>query len=702
LTYALGIDLGTTYTAAALAREGRAEVVALGYRATSVPTVVFLTEEGNFLVGEAAERRAATQPDRVAREFKRRVGDSTPLLLGGSPIAVDRCLAEMLEWVVSTVAETEGEPPAAVTVTHPANWGAFKQDVLREALRLADLPRSRTLAEPIAAATWYAQAQRLAPGQTVAVYDLGGGTFDAAVLRRTDDGRFETLGRTEGIDRLGGIDIDQAVLAHVLRALDHSPPGRDQDPEPESDDPATVIAMAQLREACVEAKEALSSETSVTIPVWLPGLHHQVLLRRTELEERVAPLLAATVDALDRVVTSAGLRPADLHAVLLVGGSSRIPLVARLVSAGLQRPVAVDAHPKHPVALGAAIDAAVHHARSARSAPPASGLAAPAAPAALGTTPTTTPGTPVATWSTPAGSAPSPMAMGSTTGTGTAPAPGAWAPGRPGGPPVYPTAGGLPSNGARGPTPQDRPVGPQPLPSYPPPVLDPAGRGGFRLYYLIAALSPIVVLALVIYTTVNQQNNPPNGSTSNTTLAAPTGQVSTSVAGAGEGSAPASPTGVDLLQTDPAPAFEAFATITYESAVPRVRELVLYTDFASLDVEVPGQPDYVDNYEWRDGPGLSGPEPGMMMDIDAEEFQAHLFDLSEVDPSVIPGLAQDTLSRCTGDGFEITHIIVQRDTTFDDQHRVLVSIYASNPERGGTGGYINYTLDGAFVVSHCD
>jgi molecular chaperone DnaK (HSP70) len=107
MTYALGIDIGTTYTAAAVARGGRSEIVALGCRATSVPTVVYLGEDAKFLVGEAAERRAATSPDRVAREFKRRVGDPTPLLLGGSPIAVDRCLAEVVRWVVRTVSETE-------------------------------------------------------------------------------------------------------------------------------------------------------------------------------------------------------------------------------------------------------------------------------------------------------------------------------------------------------------------------------------------------------------------------------------------------------------------------------------------------------------------------------------------------------------------------------------------------------------------
>ena len=379
MTYALGIDLGTTYTSAAVARHGRAEVVALGYRATAVPTVVVLTEDGRLLVGDAAERRASMTPDRLAREFKRRVGDVTPLLLGGTPVAVDNCLAAVLRWVHDTVAQNEGGPPVALTVTHPANWGEFKKDVLREALRLADLriPEVGLLAEPVAAAHWYGQAERLAPGAIVAVYDLGGGTFDAAVLQRTPDGRFASLGRAEGIERLGGIDVDEAVLGHVLRTLGDdvlARAGVTGAAGGVAADPAVTTGMALLRRACVDAKEALSSETSITIPVWLPGFHHEVLLRRTELEELVAPMLQPSVTALARVVVSAGLDPHQIDAVLLVGGASRMPLIARQVSAGLERPVVVDAHPKHPVSLGAALDAA---ARVATTSPAPHPLSSP-------------------------------------------------------------------------------------------------------------------------------------------------------------------------------------------------------------------------------------------------------------------------------------------------------------------------------------
>jgi outer membrane protein assembly factor BamB/actin-like ATPase involved in cell morphogenesis len=448
MTYSLGIDLGTTYTAAAVVRGGRAEVATLGYRATSVPTVVVLTEDGSVVVGDAAERRGASAPDRLAREFKRRVGDPTPLLLGGSPVSVDRLLAEVLRVVCRSVSETEGGAPESVVVTHPANWGPFKCDVLVQALRLAAIEEASLLPEPVAAATWYARAERLAPGATVAVYDLGGGTFDAAVLEMGAGGGFSLRGRPEGVERLGGVDVDAAVINHVLRAL--GPAATALDPE----HPPTRVGMARLRADCVAAKEALSSETSVTIPVTLPGITDEVLLRRTELEELVAPVLAPTVDALRRVVESAGLGPGQPDAVLLVGGSSRMPLVAREVSVALGRPVAVDAHPKHPVALGAALVAEARRPATAPSIP-----AGPAGPGQFSRAPQPS----------PAGRAPLPPPPGARPGSPAAAGAGLAAAG---------AATAYAPPGVRGPGPgTDGPSSARARWSGPP-LRDPSGAGG--------------------------------------------------------------------------------------------------------------------------------------------------------------------------------------------------------------------------------
>jgi molecular chaperone DnaK (HSP70) len=351
MTYFLGVDIGTTYTAAAVWRDARGEVANLGNRSAAIPSVVVLRDDGTTLVGEPAVRRAASEPGRVAREFKRRVGDPTPIIVGGTPYSADALMARMLRAVVDLVSQTEGGPPAGIAVTHPANWGPYKLDLLGQAVSLADVDDAAMVSEPEAAAIHYASLERIEPGSIIAVYDLGGGTFDAAVLRKTQGG-WEVLGAPEGIERLGGVDFDAAVYHHVAGAIS---PALD---ELSPDDPAALAAVARLRQECVDAKEALSSDSDVSIPVLLPGLQTEVRLTRGEYEAMVRPALSDTITSLTRALRSAEVKPDDVTTVLLVGGSSRTPLVAELVSSAIGRPVAVDAHPKYGVALGAALTAA--------------------------------------------------------------------------------------------------------------------------------------------------------------------------------------------------------------------------------------------------------------------------------------------------------------------------------------------------------
>ena len=350
MPYRLGIDLGTTFTAAATFRDGRLNTASLGNRSASIPSVLFLREDGSFLIGDAADRRAVIEPERVAREFKRRLGDSTPIIIGGTPYAAEALMAKLLRWVVDTVAEVEGEAPDHVGITHPANWGPYKIDLLQQAVRLADIGAVTFVTEPEAAAIYYASNERVDPGTVIAAYDLGGGTFDAAVLEKTESG-FKILGVPEGIERLGGIDFDHAVFAHVNRALDGALD--ELDPADEND----VAALGRLRHDCVEAKEGLSTDTDVSIPVMLPTMQTQVRLTRSEFEAMVRPTLSETMQALGRALRAADVAPERISKVLLVGGSSRIPLVAQMVSAELGRPVAVDAHPKYAIAHGAALAA---------------------------------------------------------------------------------------------------------------------------------------------------------------------------------------------------------------------------------------------------------------------------------------------------------------------------------------------------------
>jgi len=351
MAYYLGIDIGTTYTAAAVWRDGRYEIASLGNRSPTIPSVVLLRDDEAVLTGEAAVRRAATEPGRVAREFKRRIGDPTPIIVAGTPYSADALMAKLLRWVVEQVSQVEGGPPAGIAVSHPANWGNYKLDLLRQSINLADLDGVATLSEPEAAAIHYASQARVEPGSVIAVYDLGGGTFDAAVLRKTATG-WEILGAPEGIERLGGVDFDAAVFHHVSQAIG----GAIDELDP--DDPTAQAAVARLRQECIDAKEALSSDSDVSIPVMLPNLQTEVRLTRSEYESMVRPALGDTITAMNRALRSANVTPTDVTAVLLVGGSSRTPLVAELVSTALGRPVAVDAHPKYGVAMGAAITAA--------------------------------------------------------------------------------------------------------------------------------------------------------------------------------------------------------------------------------------------------------------------------------------------------------------------------------------------------------
>jgi molecular chaperone DnaK len=364
--YRLGVDLGTTFTAAAVDRDGRVEMATLGDRSAAVPSVILIREDGTVLSGDAAARRAATEPDRVAREVKRRFGDPMPLILGGSPYAAGDLMAHQLRDVVRAVSEREGGMPEVVTLTHPANWGPYKRELFDQIPRQAGLNTVQMITEPEAAAAHYATNERLADGTTVAVYDLGGGTFDATVLRTAGDG-FELLGRPEGIEGLGGIDFDEAVFSHVDRVLG----GKLGELDPS--DPHATSAVVRLRQDCVLAKEALSADTEATIPVMLPSVQTEVRLTRGEFETMIRPSIGATIASLRRALESAHVSPEQLSTVLLVGGSSRIPLVAQMVSAELGRPTSVDAHPKHAIVLGAAGMASTEYVHGGVAAGPSAG-----------------------------------------------------------------------------------------------------------------------------------------------------------------------------------------------------------------------------------------------------------------------------------------------------------------------------------------
>jgi hypothetical protein len=344
----LGVDLGTTFVKAAIATAAGVEMLTLGDHSTAVPAAVYLREDGTLVTGEAANSRAVRSPDRVSREFKRLLGKSIPVSLGGQAHSVTALFGALLRDILHKVFESQGQLPDCVALTHPASWGPFHRTLFDEVPGYAGLHHTAMATEPEAAVIHYASSRLLTDGETVAVYDLGGATFEATVVRKIPGGT-EVLGDPQRMEKLGGVDFDEAILSYIDYATDGAVS------ELDIRDSQSYPALARLRQNCILAKEALSVDAETVFPVFLPSRHLEVRLTRSQFENMVKTHIESTIDALFRALGSAGVKPTDLSAVLLVGGSSRIPLVAKMLSAELGRSTVVDTHPEYAVALGAAL-----------------------------------------------------------------------------------------------------------------------------------------------------------------------------------------------------------------------------------------------------------------------------------------------------------------------------------------------------------
>jgi molecular chaperone DnaK len=345
---ALGIDFGTSNTVAMLrAPDGRTRPL-LFDGSPLLASAVHLAADGATQVGRDAERAGRLEPAGFEPNPKRRIDDGT-VLLAGQGLAVPALIAAVL----SRVAAEAGRhlaPGLDLRLTHPAGWGERRRAVLVDAADRAGLPPPRLVAEPVAAAAYYTAVLggAVPVGRALAIYDLGGGTFDAAVVRRTAAG-FEVLA-AQGLAAVGGLDFDHAVVEHLGRG--YAGPGDgtwDRLLNPADDAGRRLRAL--LYDDVRAAKEALSR--AARADVHLPVLDVRAHLTRDELERLVRPYLAQTVDCLARTVAAAGLAPTDLVGIFLVGGSSRIPLAAHLIHTGLGvAPTTLD-QPETVVAEGA-------------------------------------------------------------------------------------------------------------------------------------------------------------------------------------------------------------------------------------------------------------------------------------------------------------------------------------------------------------
>lgn len=346
MPYALGIDLGTERTTAAVSRVvqdswSEPELVPLdGPDQHGVASVLHLTDADAVEAGTQALRHVAARPHRIARDFLDRVGDEVPLALGDRHYPAEVLAAALVGWVVDRVEAQEGMPASQLVVTHPVGWGAHRRAVLLAALREVNLPELTLLPRPVAAAEAHAAVDRLEVGEEIAVHSLGAGRFEAAVLRRGSFG-FELRSHAESSEVLGGALFDDLLAEHVTADLGDLHP----------------TALAALRAACAEAKERLSTEIAVTIPAPRGSGKATIMVNRTDLEQLVRPAVEQTVQILQRVVRGAGADSDALRAVVLVGGCARIPLVAELVSAAVRVRVVAAPEPTAAIAVGAALAA---------------------------------------------------------------------------------------------------------------------------------------------------------------------------------------------------------------------------------------------------------------------------------------------------------------------------------------------------------
>jgi hypothetical protein len=341
----LAIDFGTSSTVAVLSAFGRGPRAVEVDGSVTMSSAVFVNDDGLLVVGQDAERRARLDPSRFEPHPKRRI-DEGALDLGGTEVPITDAFAAVLRRVGEEAGRQLGRPPAQTRISHPAGWGAARQDVLRDAAAKTQLADVRLIPEPVAAAAHYASLGSRTRGP-IGVYDLGAGTFDCAVVGVTQQG-FTVLAE-DGLPDLGSLDIDQALLVHIGRSVSHADPAQWQRllrPQTTADRRARRALLQDVR----DAKESLSRHPQTHVP--MPEPFGDVLVSRDELEALVRPSLLRSAELLAATIRRAGLTPAQLGGVYLVGGPSRMPLLAGLLGRQLGVAPTTQDQPETAVAFG--------------------------------------------------------------------------------------------------------------------------------------------------------------------------------------------------------------------------------------------------------------------------------------------------------------------------------------------------------------
>ena len=360
----VGIDLGTTNSLVAFLKNGQPRVISGADGEALVPSIVYFAPDGEIVVGEEARPYLITEPERAVYSVKRLMGrgledaeaeraylpyhlsddyrEVVRIEAGDRLYTAPEVSAQILRALKARAEAHLGEPVEQAVITVPAYFNDSQRQATRDAGRIAGLEVLRIVNEPTAACLAYGLDERR--NGLVAVYDLGGGTFDISILKLRD-GIFEVQS-TNGNTHLGGDDMDRALaekLAAELRAAH----------------PEAVVEASALRVAAEEAKRALTDADETTIRVPLPSGEWTRTLTRGEFEQVIEPIVTRTLEPCREAITDAGLSASEIDEVVLVGGSTRIPLVRQRVQELFGQQPHCDLDPDEVVALGAAVQAGI-------------------------------------------------------------------------------------------------------------------------------------------------------------------------------------------------------------------------------------------------------------------------------------------------------------------------------------------------------
>jgi molecular chaperone DnaK len=348
----VGIDLGTTNSEIALVRDGQPHVFPDESGDPILPSFVGLSEDGKLLVGKAARNQWALAPERTVKSIKRKMGQDVKVKLGDQEFRPQEISAMILRAVRDRASTQLGQPVKKAVITVPAYFNDAQRQATREAGELAGLEVVRILNEPTAASLTYDPSQQEL--RRMLVYDLGGGTFDVSIVQ-AQGGVVEVLA-SHGDTQLGGDDFDDLLLTHVAGLFQQ---------EHDIDLRAQVVARARLLRAVEAAKRKLSEHPFARIEEEFiaekdgQALHVNVEISREEYERLIRPLIDKTMDCVQRALDDAHVTASAIDKVVLVGGSTRTPLVGTLLEERLEQPAHQEVNPDLCVAMGAAIQSAI-------------------------------------------------------------------------------------------------------------------------------------------------------------------------------------------------------------------------------------------------------------------------------------------------------------------------------------------------------